>query len=155
APQSDSGGSEPLLGRELCQWARMLRLVETDFATTRDLESRHEAIALIDDWRHELDPLPSELLNGALHVVAPDEELMTPERLSPARPRMQGHLTRREREDKPPVARIHVFEPEHVTEECARRLRVLGKDDCVRPGDHWGRHSTRAQQAPELLRGAK
>src|SRR5262249_29966262 len=102
--------------------------------------------------RYELHPLSSELLNGAPHVVTHEEQLMTPERLPPARPRMQGNLTRRQREDQPPVARIHVGKPEHVTKELSRRLRVLGKDDRVRPGDHWGRQSTRSRPAARLLR---
>jgi PPOX class probable F420-dependent enzyme len=49
---------------------------------------------------------------------------------------VEGELTRWQREDQPAFARVHVGEPQHVTEEGACRLRVLGKDDRVRPGNH-------------------
>jgi SAM-dependent methyltransferase len=126
------------LARELGERARVLRLVKADLAHAGDLEPRHEPVPLIRDRRHELDPLSLELLDRPLDVVAHEEQLVISDRSPPSRPRMDAELARRQREDEPALARVDAREIQHVPEEGASRLGVLGVDQGVSPRDHGG-----------------
>ena len=80
----------------------------------------------------QLDALGLELLDGRVHVVTHEIELVVTGALG----RMGSELRGRQREDQPAVTGIDRREPEHVLEELSHRLRVLAVDDCVNSGDH-------------------
>lgn len=50
--------------------------------------------------------------------------------------RVGGQLGGRQGEDQPPVPGINRREPEHVSEESANPVGVLGEDHRVGPGNH-------------------
>src|SRR5438128_4887577 len=114
----------------------MLGLVETDFAGSRHLELRHETEPFVLDRPHELDALLLELGDGPTDVVAHEEQLVLPGPTAPTRARVNTELARRERKDQPAGVGLHVLETEHVAEERAGRICILGEDERVDPGDH-------------------
>src|SRR5438270_13591394 len=64
-------------------------------------------------------------------------------RVALTKARMQGELPRRQLEDQPAAARIHVREAEHIPEERAGSLGVLRVDDRVDASDHFGQPESR------------
>ena len=121
---------------EVLQGARVARLVEAHLAGARNLETRHEPIALVGYRGHELHALGFQVRDRAVYVVAHQEEEMLSDAQSPPGPRVEGELRRGEREDQPAVACIDGGQPENITDERAGGLGVLRKDNGVSSCDH-------------------
>src|SRR6266545_1221988 len=131
-----------LFALELGERALVLRLVQADLAGSRNPQMRDQSESLVSDLAVKLSALLRELGHGPLDVLAHKEQLVGSawERLAG---RMDADLRRRQREDEPAVVRVHVLPPEHVAEERARGLRILGVDERVRPADHAANLSNR------------
>ena len=88
--------------------------VQTDLAGARDLEVRDPAPALVLYRRYELDALALEFRDGALDVMAHEEQGVMPRSPAPTGARVDRELTRRQGEDQPAIAGIDTFEAQHV-----------------------------------------
>ena len=80
--------------------------VQTDLAGARDLEVRDPAPALVLYRRYELDALALEFRDGALDVMAHEEQGVMPRSPAPTGARVDRELTRRQGKDQPALAGV-------------------------------------------------
>jgi hypothetical protein len=112
--------------------ARMLGLVEGEFAGAGESERGHQAEAFLGDLAGELDTLGRQVRDGRTNVVAHEVELMM--RLLVGGVRCE--LGRGQRENEPATPGIDRFELQHVVQKPAHPRRIVGEDDRVDTDDH-------------------
>src|SRR5205823_10208747 len=92
----------------------------------------HDAApALLRDRKLHAGSFLLELVNGGLHVVAHQIELMG--RLFGG---VDRNLGRRQREDQPPPAGVYRVEAQDIPEKVAVGVRVAAEENDVRAADH-------------------
>ena len=110
----------------------MFRLIQAKFASPWQLDFSDDAPSLLNG-RRELHPLMLECFDCRLEVIAHQIEFLRAVFLG----RVDGHLGRRESENEPAFARVHVGEPQDVAEEFSVRLGVAAVEDDVCPRNHF------------------
>jgi hypothetical protein len=109
----------------------MARLVHADLAAAGKRDGGHDAVPLVPDRRTADAPLLHRRDEGVdvadhqmefVHVVLPR--------------RVHADFRRRQPEDEPPLADVHVRQAEHVPQERPVGLRFPAVDDRMRSDDH-------------------
>ena len=95
-----------------------MRLVEAEFVAVGHPDGSRKPPAFLTDGSADVDALAFELSDGRLDVIAHEVELVVTSIVR----WMGGQLCGREREDRPPLARIRRRKLEHVSKERANRL---------------------------------
>src|SRR5260221_10975971 len=109
----------------------MLRLVETDLASTGKPDPRHRAPPRLFDLR-TVDTRPREFLDLGPEIVTHEIEFAGYVLLGG----VNGRFCRRQREDKPAVPGVHRWKPQDLPEESAISRRVVAVQDHMGPKDH-------------------
>ena len=119
--QSAEGGSSWVSG-----------LVKAEFAAAGQLDRCQQSEALVADRTAELDSLALEFVDGRVGVVAHEVELVMAGLVG----WVGGQFGGWEGENEPALPRVDRRELEHVSEEGANAVGVVGENDRVDPGDH-------------------
>src|SRR6516225_6088300 len=111
----------------------MARLVKIELAATGELHCAEQTPADVLNRLRELNPFVLQGLNGRCNVVAHEVELVTTLQRVAAWPGvflggMDTQFGRRQGEDQPALPGIDPRQPEHVPEESAISLGILGVD---------------------------
>src|SRR5208282_1895513 len=110
---------------------RVLRLIESNIAATRQLHARDGTPSFFMN-RRTADALFSERRHFRLQVVAQEIKFVQTVLFR----WMEGGLAGRQREDQPAMACIDGLETENVAKECAIRFRIFAVNNYVSARDH-------------------
>src|SRR5712692_4823752 len=108
------------------------RLVQPEFTAARNLDCRRQAKARFGDRPRKLHSLALQLFDRGFDVVAHEVELLMALLLGGVDAQLGG----RQCEDEPAMPGINARELEHIAEESAQPVRILGIDQRMHAMDH-------------------